>query len=91
MKVIVLYRPRSEHRAMVDEFIRQYQRLYPESKLDVVDVDSRDGTAIAQTYAIVSYPAVMVMRDDGNVVESWQGDTELPKVEDVRYYAAPPV
>ncbi|MCL4357569.1 hypothetical protein M1512_01580 [Patescibacteria group bacterium] len=91
MKVIVLYRPHSEHRAMVDEFIRQYQRLYPESKLDVIDVDSRDGATIAQTYAIVSYPAVMVMRDDGNVVESWQGDTELPKVEDVRYYAAPPV
>ena len=90
MKVIVLYRPRSEHRAIVDEFIRQYQRLYPESKLDVVDIDSQEGTAIAQTYAIVNYPAIMVTRDDGNVVESWQGE-ELPKVEDVRYYAEPPL
>jgi hypothetical protein len=84
MKATLLYRPNSEFSRSVDEFIREF-RGRSSFPLEVVDVDSRDGTNIAEVHDIVDNPAVLVLRDDGSLVKSWAG-TPLPLVNDVVGY-----
>ena len=76
MKVLVLYRPNSEHGRSVESFIRdfKYQHEANASALDVLDVDSRDGVATASLYDIMQYPAVLVLADDGQLLKSSPGE-----------------
>ena len=86
MKVVVLYRPKSEHGRIVDEFIREFQHRYEDHKLDIVDVDSRDGVATASLYDVVQYPSVLVLQSDGYLSKMWSGDN-MPLMQEVAYYA----
>jgi hypothetical protein len=88
MKVLVLYQPHSEHRIAVEELVREYKQLYPGSMIEVLDVEQEDGTAMAKLYGMMRYPSLMVLRDDGSMVQSWEGESELPRPEDIIYYAS---
>ncbi len=88
MKVLVLYQPHSEHRIVVEELVREYKRLYPSSVVELLDVEQEDGTAMAKLYGIVRYPSLLVLRDDGLMIQSWEGEAELPRPEDIIYYAS---
>jgi hypothetical protein len=84
MKVLILYRPNSEHGRLVEDFVRDFKSNHP-SRLEVLDIDSRDGSATASLYDIMQYPAIMVLRDDGSVLKSWEGDS-MPVMNDLAYY-----
>lgn len=88
MKVLVLYRERSEHRQKVEEFIRDFKNQHPGSKVEVMDIDQREGSATASLYDIYRYPSILALRDDGSVIETWQGIDEMPRLDDVGYYAS---
>lgn len=85
MKVVVFYRPKSEHSTQVEEFIERYKQLKPPRKIEIKDVDSREGSASASIYDIVQYPAVMATTDYGEVIQAWQGQM-LPTLSEVAYY-----
>jgi len=87
MKVLVLYREKSEHRQTIEEFIRQFKNLHPSSKVETLDVDHRDGMAMASLYDVTRYPSILALRDDGTVLQVWQGDDDLPRIDDISYYA----
>lgn len=87
MKVLVLYRQKSEHRQTIEEFIRQFKSLHPRSKIDSLDVDHREGMAMASLYDVVRYPAIIALRDDGTSLQAWQGIDDMPRLDDVSYYA----
>lgn len=86
MKVIVLYRPNSEHGRVVEDFIHDYQARQHGGQLETVDIDSRAGMAMASLYDIVQYPAIMVVRPDGGIVRAWQGEI-MPLMSEVASYA----
>lgn len=86
MKVLVLYRPNSEHGRLVEEFIRDYQRAGHSGTIEALNVDTREGSQLAATYDVVQYPCLMVVRQDGSVVRSWEGET-LPLQNEVAAYA----
>ena len=86
MKVLVLYRPNSEHGRTVEEFIHDFQRRHAEERMEILNVDSRDGSAMASLYDIMQYPAVLVVQDDGYIQRSWEGDS-LPLMDEVASYA----
>lgn len=86
MKTIIIYRPNSEHARMVDEFVHQYLRRYQEHKLELLNVDSREGGAIASLYDVMAYPAIVALRNDGSAMMVWQGDS-LPLMDEVASYA----
>lgn len=86
MKILVLYRPNSEHSRLIDDFVRDYQRHYNNDHLEVLSLDTREGSATATLYDIVQYPAIMVVQGDGSVQKIWQGDT-LPLMDEVAAYA----
>lgn len=85
MKTVVIYRPISEHGRSVDEFTHEFTRRHPNIHMELLDIDSRDGGAMATLYDISSYPAILVLQDDGSAVNVWQG-SHLPLLDDVAGY-----
>lgn len=87
MKLLVLYRPDSEHSRAVETFVRDFRYQHEElaSHVDVVDIDSRDGVATASLYDLMDHPALMVLGDDGSVAKSWVG-AQLPLMAEVAGY-----
>ena len=85
MKVLILYRPNSEHARRIEEFIHDYQNRHEGDRLEILDIDSREGIAAASLYDIMQYPAIVVTRQDGSVQQAWQGD--LPLMSEVASYA----
>jgi hypothetical protein len=86
MKVLVIYRPNSEHARLVDDFVREFQRRYPDSRLDILDIDSRDGSATASLYDVMEHPAILILQNDGYLQKSWMG-ASLPMLDEVFAYA----
>ncbi len=85
MKVLVLYRPNSEYARAVEEFIHDFQGRNPGYTLDVQSIDTRDGAALASLYDIMSYPAMLALRNDGYIQIAWQG-MPLPLIDEVAAY-----
>jgi len=86
MKVLVLYRPDSEHGRLIEDFIRDFRRQVAAARLEVLNIDSRDGIATASLYDIMQYPAILVLANDGYLQKSWIGD-DLPLLDEVTAYA----
>lgn len=81
MKVVVLYHPVSDHARRVEEFAHDYARQTA-STVDLISLETKDGAAMAKTYDVVSYPAILVMRETGELLQFWQGD-QLPLIREV--------
>jgi len=86
MKVVLLYRPNSEHSRKVEDFARDFTRFNRDRRLDLVSLDTREGAATAAIYDVMQYPAVLALSDDGGVLRNWQGD-QLPLMNELAYYA----
>lgn len=86
MKVYVLYRPNSEHARRTEEFLYEFRRRKTQHHLEIIDIDSRDGTATASLYDIMSYPAILALADDGRLLKSWVGEEVPPLMDEVAYY-----
>jgi hypothetical protein len=86
MKVLVLYRPNSEHGRVIEDFIHDYQSRGGAGALEVLSLDTRDGSAMASLYDVMEYPAIMVLQMDGYVQKIWQGNS-LPLIDEVSAYA----
>lgn len=87
MKVLLLYRPNSEHARIVEEFVHEFERREASRKIELVDVDSREGSATASLYDILQHPAILVTADDGQVIQMWAGP-QLPLMDEVAAYAS---
>lgn len=87
MKLVVLYRSNTEQERSVLEFEHDYNHLTGHS-LILYDLNTRDGTAMASLYDVVSHPAVLALAGDGQLLQMWQGDM-LPLMNEVMYYDQP--
>jgi hypothetical protein len=85
MKLIVLYRPNSEHARITDEFITNFERHSGGIKADLQDFDSKEGQATASLYGIMQHPAIIALRDDGELMKAWEGPM-LPLMDEVASY-----
>lgn len=86
MKVVVLYRPSSEHSRTVEEFVHDLERS-SSGRVELVNVDTRDGWSTASLYDVMQYPAILALKDDGQLLKEWQGNT-MPRANEVSYYAS---
>ena len=86
MKVLVLYRPKSEHARVIEEFIHEFQIRHRDERLEVLNIDTRDGSATASLYDVMQYPAILVLQTDGYVQKIWEGG-QLPLMDEVVAYA----
>lgn len=65
------------------DFQRQHEGVG--RRMDVLNVDSRDGMATMSLYDIMQQPALMVLADNGQLVHHWTGD-QLPLMDEVASY-----
>jgi len=87
MKVMILYRPNSEHATVVESFVRDFQHQHDfGERVELVSMDTRDGAATASLYDIWQFPTVMAIADDGRMLNMWQGQP-LPLMDEVAGYA----
>ncbi len=84
MKVSILYRPDSEHTRRVEEFVHDFQRAQATRKVELVDLNTREGTAMAELYDVIQYPAILALANDGQLLKGWQGD--FPLMDELAYY-----
>ena len=86
MKIHILYRPNSDHSRQVDEYVHEFKRRR-NIDIQLVNIDGREGSNEAEAYDIVSYPAIVVTKDNGELVMHWQGDS-LPLMDELAAYAS---
>lgn len=84
MKVIALYRPSSEHARPVEEYARDFERQRGKA-IELLSLDTRDGAEKANLYGIMQYPALIALRDDGQMLKDWQGE-HFPLMDEVAAY-----
>ncbi len=87
MKLVVIYRPDSEYARSVETFIGDFNRLHEGlgRRVEVLNVDSREGMAMMSLYDIMQQPALIVLTDDGRQLNSWSGP-QLPLMDEVAAY-----
>ena len=85
MKVVVLYRERSDHRRDVETFVGDLKKVSGRT-VETLEVDSRGGADFARLYDIVQYPAIAVSRSDGHLQKLWQGLDNWPTINDIEFY-----
>lgn len=87
MRLVVIYRPNSEQARAVETFIHDFQRQHEGvgRRMEVLNVDSRDGMATMSLYDIMQHPVLMVLADDGQLIHHWAGAT-LPLMDEVASY-----
>ncbi len=83
MKALILYRPNSDHERAVIEFEHDFTRR-TQNKLEMVNLDTREGANMAELYDVVQYPAVIVIDDQGKLLRLWQGGT--PLINELSYF-----
>lgn len=87
MRLLVIYRPNSEYARAVEMFIHDFQRQHEGvgRRMEVLNVDSRDGMATMSLYDVMQHPALMVLADDGQLIHHWTG-ASLPLMDEVASY-----
>jgi len=87
MKVLVLYRPNSEYGRQVEEFIHEFQHRDDPRNLEILDIDSREGSATASLYDVYRHPAILVLKTDGQLQHCWMWeDSGMPRIDEVASY-----
>jgi hypothetical protein len=81
MKVYVLYHPNSDQARPVEEFIHEFDRVYGRA-IELLSLETREGAAMASLYDVVRYPALIALREDGQIYNTWEG-LPLPLMDEV--------
>lgn len=84
MKVMVVYKPDSDHARLVSDWLRDFTRQTGKT-LEEINPDTREGASICRTYDIVEYPTLVALDDSGGMQMMWRG-TMLPTISEVSYY-----
>lgn len=84
MKLLILYHPDSEYSTSVEGYVKEFDAKTTRS-VELVSVDTKDGASLASLYDVVDYPAILVTREDGQLVKFWQGSI-FPLVDEVVGY-----
>jgi hypothetical protein len=90
MKAIILYHPKSDHGGVVEDYARDFKRLKEGKEIELVSLETVEGSTLAKLYDITRYPAALALADDGSLIDAWQGE-QLPLMVDLEAYATRPV
>jgi len=85
MRMVFLYRFQSEYSTEVENFCREVERRYPNFKAEKLDIDTKEGDQLATTYDITSYPTILALKDDGQLIQMWVG-MPLPTIDEIVSY-----
>jgi len=70
---------------MVEEYLDDFRRVYPDIEIEVLDAESKEGVAKCLVYDILEYPALLVIGTDNSLQNMWLGKM-LPQKQEVVAY-----
>lgn len=85
MRLVVVYREKSDHRMAVETFLRDFQKQTGH-EVEILSPDTREGTTFAKSYDIVEYPTLISIGPDGVPLQVWRG-LPFPTISEVSFYA----
>ncbi len=85
MRVIAVYKDKSDHARSVITFMHDFQRQTGR-ELEAMEPETREGSIFCQTYDIMQYPTLVCLDESGVVQNIWPG-LPLPTISEVSYYA----
>jgi len=83
MRAVVVFRENSEERREAESWKNDVER-WGGVEVEWVDPDSAEGASFAEAHRVAKYPTVLILKEDGEVVQEWQG--ELPLIDTVVYW-----
>lgn len=83
MRLVIVYREASEHRMMVESFIKDF-KFQTGGEIETIDPETRDGKAFCDVYDIVEYPTLLALATDGTPAATWRGT--FPTISDISFY-----
>ncbi len=83
MRLVMIYREKSEARQAVEDFLREF-KFETGREIEKMDPDTRAGAALCDTYDIVDYPALVAIGPDGTEATKWMGT--LPTISEASFY-----
>lgn len=84
MKLRILYHPNDERSTEVENFVDECKRVSSKD-IELISLETPEGASVGDVYGVVNYPALLVVRDDGQLNKGWQGPS-LPSVNEVVGY-----
>lgn len=84
MKVAILYHPNSEHARRAEEYARDFELQHGKS-IELLSLETKEGSDLSRLYDIIQYPALLVLREGGELIKEWQGE-QLPLMNEVSGY-----
>ena len=85
MKAVILYRPNSEFARRAEEYVHDFERTRAQT-VELIDVDSAEGIAMAKLYDLPHYPTLLITEEDGQMVKSWDGVDSFPLMNELATY-----
>lgn len=84
MRVVVVYKEKTDHTRPVTDFLRDFQHQTGHS-LETLDPETEEGILFCNTYGIVEYPTIVALSDESVMQNMWRG-LPLPTINEVSYY-----
>lgn len=84
MKTVVVYKEKSEHARVVEDFLRDFTKQTGKT-IETIDPETLSGSAYCQAHDIVEYPTIVATDDAGHHLQTWRG-LPLPRINEVSYY-----
>lgn len=86
MKIICVYREASEAARDVASWLREFERRAgSRNTIEIMNPDTRAGMDFCRLYDIVEYPTIIVITEDGQMIDMWRG-LPLPLIDHVAKY-----
>lgn len=83
MKLIMVYREKSEHRLAVENFLREF-KIRTGREIETLNPDTREGQSFIQLYDIVEYPTLIALGPNGTERTKWR--ITLPTISEASAY-----
>lgn len=87
MRTVILYHPNSEQAGPAETFKHDFEARHYGFKIELVSLETIEGSDMAATYDVTRYPAILVTHDDGSFQQMWQ-DQPWPPLEEVFAYSS---
>lgn len=87
MRIVILYHPDSEQAGPAQTFKHDFEAAHYGHKVELMSLETTEGSELAKTYDIVRYPAILVMGPEGRLQQMWQ-DQPWPSMDEVLAYAS---
>lgn len=85
MKAVILYKPMSEHDTPVQGYVREFSHRTGR-QLELVDAESPEGIQMSGLYDVLQFPALVAMRDDGQLMQVWPEFDRWPTMNELTFY-----